>query len=96
MVIAESSKAYLNKEVDRVNQHGAFTAYKDLVQRVCDVVLELNPHYRYPHMLISTVVEGAHLQRFFAEHLPRLTDTDQKEDLTCTFYHELVFKALEK
>lgn len=94
IVIAESSKAYLNKEVDAENNHGAFAGYKHLVSKVSDVVTEINPGYRYPHMLISTVIEGAHMQRFFAEHLPRLTDIDKTEDLTCCFYEDMVFKAI--
>ncbi|MDT8413212.1 MAG: helix-turn-helix domain-containing protein [Vicingaceae bacterium] len=96
IVISESSKAYLTKEVDQDNKLGAYTVQKQLVQRVSDIILEINPTYKYPHMLISTVIEGAHLQRYFAEHLPRLTDTSDKDDYITSFYTELVFKAIEK
>ncbi len=94
IVIAESSKAYLNKEVDNENQFGVFSDYKRLVGKVSDIILEINKNYRYPHMLVSTVIEGSHLQRHFAKHLPRLTDVDQNEDLITAFYIELVKKAL--
>lgn len=96
IVISESSKAYLTKEVDQDNKLGAYAVQKQLVQRVSDIILEINPTYKYPHMLISTVIEGAHLQRYFAEHLPRLTDTSDKDDYITAFYTELVFKAIEK
>ncbi len=96
IVISESSKAYLTKEVDQDNKLGAYAVQKQLVQRVSDIILEINPTYKYPHMLISTVIEGAHLQRYFAEHLPRLTDTSDKDDYITAFYTELVFKAVEK
>lgn len=66
IVISESSKAYLNKEVDHENKDGVFSGYKKLVARVGDIILEANPKYKYPHMLVSTVVEGAHFQRYFA------------------------------
>lgn len=95
IVISESSKAYLNKEVDRENKEGLFLGYKQLVERVSNIVLEINPTYRYPHMLISTVVEGAHMQRYFAAHLPRLTDIIEGEDATTKFYKELVSNAIE-
>ena len=95
IVIAESSKVYLTKEVDEENKEGAFIGYKDLVSRVSDIILEINPNYKYPHMLISTVIEGAHHQRFFSIHLPRLTDSVDGEDAITTFYNQIVFKAIE-
>lgn len=94
IVIAESPKAYLNKNVDAENNVGVFADYKRLVGRVSDIILEIDPNYRYPHMLVSSVIEGSHVQRHFSEHLPRLTDVDKKEDLITPFYVELVEKAL--
>ncbi|QNL22888.1 helix-turn-helix transcriptional regulator [Hyphobacterium sp. CCMP332] len=95
IVIQESSKSYLIKEVDKVNQEGAFLAYKQLVGRVGDIILEINPKYKYPHMLISTVIEGAHHQRFFAEHLPRLTDVADGEATIPNFYNNMVLKTIK-
>ena len=46
-------------------------------------------------MLISTIIEGAHQQRYFAEHLPSLTDTKQNHDAVGDFYQEMVFKVLK-
>jgi AcrR family transcriptional regulator len=95
IVISESSKAYLTREVDHENQEGAFAGYKQLVERVSNIILEMNPVYKYPHMLISTVIEGAHHQRFFAEHLPRLTDEIKGKDAITEFYIEMVFKSIQ-
>lgn len=94
IVITESSKAFLNRHVDEENTLGAFAEYKKLVGAISDIILEINPEYKYPHMLVSTVVEGAHMQRHFAEHLPRLTDIIAGEDSITRFYHEMVFKAI--
>ena len=96
IIISESSKAYLTKDVDQENQDGFFKPYKKLVERVSDIILEINPAYKYPHMLISTVIEGAHLQRYFAEHLPKLTDTIEGEDAVLEFYSEMVIKSIQK
>ena len=96
IVISESSKAYFTKEVDQENKEGCFSGYKRIVQRVSDIILEINPHYMYPHMLISTVIEGAHHQRYFAEHLPRLTDEISDGDAITKFYSEMVFKAIKE
>lgn len=94
IIISESSKVYLNKHVDADNKEGAYLPYKELVERISDVVIEINPNYKYPHMLISTVVECAHFQRFFAEHLPRLTDTIKGEDSITNFCLDIVFKTI--
>jgi AcrR family transcriptional regulator len=96
IVISESSKAYFTKEVDQENKEGCFSGYKRIVKRVSDIILEINPDYKYPHMLISTVIEGAHHQRYFAEHLPKLTDEIKDGDAVTKFYTEMVFKAIKE
>lgn len=94
IVIAESSKVYLVKEVDEENKEGAFLSYKSLVQRVSDIIIELNSEFKYPHMLVSTIIEGAHHQRYFAEHLPRLTDIVKGEDSIVEFYLNMAIKTI--
>jgi AcrR family transcriptional regulator len=89
------SKIYLNTHVDRDNAEGYFLPYKSVVARVSDIVMAINPKFEFPHMLITTIIEGAHHQRFFAEHLPRLTDVIIGEDAVTKFYNELVFKTIQ-
>ncbi len=74
IVICDSSKAFLTKEVDEENKLGVFLEYKAVVERISQIILEINGSYKYPHMLVSTIIEGAHNQRYFADHLPQLTD----------------------
>ena len=75
VVQAEASKAYLTKSVDDDNRAGLFVAYKGLAAELVLVVQALNPTYRYPHALVSTLLEAARKQPFFAQHLPSLTET---------------------
>jgi len=95
IIITESVKTYHTKEVDDQNKKGCFSQYKYVVQRVSDIILEVNPTFEYPHMLVSTIIEGAHQQRYFADHLPALTDVKQNHDAIVEFYSEMVFKVLE-
>lgn len=74
IIIRESVKLLFNKKVDQDNSQGFFTPYKRIVQKLSDYVLQVNPDFAYPHMLISTLIEGANHQHFFADHLPKLTD----------------------
>lgn len=94
IIIAESSKAYHTKEVDSENEKGYYAVYKRVVQRISDMVLEINQDFEFPHMLISTVIEGSHQQRYFSKHLPSLTDINEERDNIVKFYTDLVFKAI--
>jgi hypothetical protein len=42
------------------------------------------------------MIEGSNQQRFFAEHLPRLTNIADEKDLVEGFFQDLVFKAIKK
>ena len=91
IIFSESVKAYHTKNVDEENKKGFFKAYKSVVQRVSDIILEIDPKFEFPHMLISTVIEGAHQQKYFAEHLPTLTDITKEQNAISKFYTQLVF-----
>lgn len=95
IIIAESSKAYHTKDIDKENAKGFYKTYKRVVQRVSDFVIEVNPHFEFPHMLISTVIEGAHHQRFFSKHLPSLTDVEEGKNNIVRFYKDLVLKTVQ-
>lgn len=96
IVIAESSKVYLVKEVKEINKNEVFKPYKDLCAAIALVISAYNPTYKYPRSLSSTLIETAHYQQFFSAYLPKLTDVqskDQKEFAT-HFLSDLLFKVL--
>ena len=99
IVVNEASKAYLTKEVDEDNQAGLFREYKRLVAGIGDVVSEIKPDYLYPHALVSTLLEAARKQSFFALHLPSLTDVPAHEgtidDTVYSFLEGLAFGVLD-
>ena len=74
VVMAEASKAYLTKEVDANNRAGLFREYKQLVADLVAVMQAVNPAYAHSHALVSTLLEAARSQLFYAQHLPSLTD----------------------
>lgn len=94
IIISESAKAYHTKDIDKDNEKGFYKTYKRVVQRVSDIVLEINPKFEFPHMLVSTIIEGAHHQRFFSKHLPSLTDVEEGKNNIVRFYTDLVLKAI--
>lgn len=99
IVIAESDKTYLTKQVDEDNKEGLFRGFKSLCTRVVSFILEINPDYVYPHSLVSTAMQAAHQQLFYAQHLPSLSDYSGSEDQLYEqnekFLKELVFHAIK-
>ncbi|MCT4623626.1 MAG: TetR/AcrR family transcriptional regulator [Schleiferiaceae bacterium] len=94
IVRSESVKTFHVKNVDSCDQKGFYDSYKNVVQRICLILNELNPKYSYPHMLISTVIEGAHQQKLFAEHIPSLSDVNNKVNNISDFYTNLVLNTI--
>ena len=91
VVVAEASKAYLTKDVDADDRAGLFREYKGLVADLVEVVQAVNPAYLYPCTLVSTLLESARKQHFFAQHLPSLTDGSDK---VLVFLEHLALAAL--
>lgn len=79
IVISESSKSYLVKDVDEINKDMIFSPLKSLCQYLAEIILALRPGFAYPKSLASTLLETAHDQQFFSEHLPKLTDNKSKK-----------------
>jgi AcrR family transcriptional regulator len=96
IICLESSKSYMIKNVDDMNKSGLYFNYKKIVGHISDILLEINPEYRYPHMLISTMIEGVHHQKYFSIHLPSLTDKRENEDFIYDFYTQMTFSTISK
>ena len=99
VVIQESDKTYLTKNVDLDNKEGLFRGYKSLCMTIAAYIKELNPEFEYSHSLVSTCLEAAHQQLFFAKHLPTLSDIDNTSDIhtqNLDFLTMLIFKTIGK
>lgn len=86
----EGIKSLLTKNIDSVNNLGAFENYKQLVEKIASWITELNPDYIYPNMLVTTIIEGSNLQHFFRDHLPRLSNNTPQEDTVGSFFTHLI------
>lgn len=96
IVIAESSKVYLIKEVTEINKNEVFKPYKDLCAKIAEVISAYNSKYKFPRSLSTTLIETSHNQQYFSQNLPRLTDIQsiKKSDFTKLFLEDLLFKVL--
>jgi AcrR family transcriptional regulator len=99
IVVYESSKAYLTKNVDEEYREGYFLHYKNLCNRIAENIKAVNPDYIYSNTLASNLIETAHEQIFFAKHLKFLTDIKVKdEDYSgiARFLEHIAFSVLKK
>ncbi|MBT8254793.1 MAG: TetR/AcrR family transcriptional regulator [Flavobacteriaceae bacterium] len=77
IIVNENSKSYLTKEVDMENKDGYFVIYKRLVGRIREMIQGVNPNYKFPSSLASTIIEGALHQHFLKGHFKSITDCDE-------------------
>jgi AcrR family transcriptional regulator len=94
IIISELSKAYLTEETDPKSTEGVFKGYHHLVEMISKMILEVHPGYKFSHMLVTTIIESTHLQRFFAERMPSLTESSKKEDMVSGFFEDMIMKLV--
>jgi AcrR family transcriptional regulator len=98
LVMWEGSKSYLTRNVSKDNKDRLFKPYKDLCERISSIIVELNPKYKFPHSMASTILEMAHSQKFFMQNLPALTDfsKDQDDKKIILFLESMLFSSINK
>ncbi|QBN18776.1 TetR/AcrR family transcriptional regulator [Flavobacterium nackdongense] len=95
IIIQEFTKTLLTKEVDEENKEGFFLVYKRVINRILEMILEVNPNYEFAKSLSSSIVEGALHQHFLKDHLKTITNCSESISPT-DFYINLVENLLKK
>lgn len=94
IMVNENSKSFLTKEVDQENKDGYFVIYKRIVHRLRDMIKAINPSYKFPSSLASTILEGSLHQHFLKGHFTSITDCGSKATPT-DFMKNLVLNTLK-
>lgn len=87
IIINESSKSFLTKEVDSDNKKGYFEVYKRVITRISNIILEVNKKYPFALSLASTIVIGSLHQHYLKSHFPLITNYKTSETPTNFFIH---------
>ncbi len=95
IIIAEFTKTFYTKEVDEENKEGFFLVYKRVINRIIEMIQEVNPEYLFAKSLASSIVEGSLHQHFLKDHLKTITNCDEKNSPT-VFYINLVDNTLKQ
>ena len=93
IIILEFTKTFLTKEVDDENKEGFFFVYKRVINRIIEIILDVNPKYEFAKSLESSIVEGALHQNFLSQHLKTITNCNENNSPT-NFYINMVEKLL--
>lgn len=97
LVINEGSKAYYQVQVDEDNAKRIFSPYKSITALLATMIQEVQPDEKYPLALATTIIEMSHSLKYYAKHLPSLTDfPDAKDQGKLTdFLLQLLFNSLK-
>jgi AcrR family transcriptional regulator len=87
IIVNESSKSFLTKEVDTENKEGYFEIYKRLIARLEQMIIAVKPDYKYSFSLASTILKGGLHQHFLFEHFPTITSCKNEQTPTNFFIH---------
>ncbi|QNM86329.1 TetR/AcrR family transcriptional regulator [Polaribacter pectinis] len=93
IIINESSKSFLTKNVDLENKEGYFEIYKRLISRLERMILDIKPDYSFALNLASTILEGGLHQHYLIEHFPSITNFRKGESPT-DFFIQLTKNSL--
>ncbi|HLP65726.1 TetR/AcrR family transcriptional regulator [Flavobacterium sp.] len=93
IIIVEFTKTLLTKEVDQENKEGFFLVYKRVINRLIEMISNVNPNYPFAKSLASSIVEGALHQHFLRNHLKTITNCNETISPT-DFYLNLAENTL--
>ena len=95
IIIQEFTKTLHTKDVDEENKDGFFLIYKRVINRIVQMVHEVNPEYPFAKSLISSIMEGASHQHFLMNHLKTITNCND-EVSPSDFYTHLITTLLKQ
>jgi AcrR family transcriptional regulator len=84
IVVENASKVNHDKRVDVYNKDGFYANLKKLVEKISQIILEIDPQFKYPKALSTNIIELALNSEYYIEHLPRLTDIKKLDTLNST------------
>lgn len=97
IVVMESNRVYLTRAVEKDNKNFFFRAYKNLCGTISEIITMYDPEYPFARSLSSTLIEMSHLQHFFMQNLPSLTNLSSytNDSYLKDFLRSLVFDSLK-
>ncbi len=99
LMVELATNAYHTKKIDEENKVGIYANYRELSHFISELILEVNPGFKYPRSIATTIIEMAINHLYLAEHLPSMTEIvntetklDQLEEMIFYFCERLLKK----
>lgn len=96
IIISESPKAFLTKGVEIEVKGGFFSNYMRVIDRIANVIREINPDFSYPRSVASMLLETVGNQRFLSHHFPTLTDIGEDENALANCLISITKKSISR
>lgn len=93
IIVSEFNKTLFTKDVDKENQEGFFMVYLRIIQRIIEMIEQVNPTYPHAKTLASSIVNGNLHQNYLKDHFTTITSVSENAPLT-DFYAEIIKKVL--
>lgn len=95
IAVAESAKAWLNKDVDANGEDGHYGGFIRLSHRLRDLLLAVDPRHPYAGELATIVLECGGSLHYFHQHLPALAGRARGRDRVLNVLTDLVFSTIQ-
>ena len=79
IVVENATKVYHTKKVDALNKEGFYMNYKKIVKTLSEIIIEIDPKFKYPKALASNIIEQSLNNEYYLDHLPGLTDVNNSK-----------------
>ena len=77
IVVNNATKVYHSHKVDELKEKGFYQNYQKLVNTISNMILAIDPNFKYPKAIATNLLELALSNEYNLEHFPELTDEDQ-------------------
>ena len=99
IIIAESARVYLTRQMNTSIRSDIFKGYGVLVNRISDLIRKVRPKYRFSHQLAMTMITTIH-QQMLHQDIGTAYDGKKEKSKNRTpivqFVESMVFCSLEK
>lgn len=98
IVISESAKADLTKNIENEIKEGFFNSYERIILTLSVIFREANPSYEFPKALAINLLETTYEQIYFSQHLGSFTELEGKSMSSNTvkrFLESIIYSVLE-
>lgn len=89
----DSLRVFYTKNIKLKNNKNHLQVYERVVKHASELVLEFNPNFKFPHVLVTTMIEGASQQYLFS---PTRRNKQDNESTIILFYQDLILNTLRK